>query len=101
MTKMAMNVNVGGSTYALEAAIYGDLAYTNQASDIEKSMIVTASTVDEFFTGFEEQLNSRESEKIKSNQYEQTDEYKFFIDEEIINEKIIQDQIGEQQIRGA
>ena len=101
MTKMAMNVNVGGSTYALEAAIYGDLAYTNQASDIEKSMIVTASTVDEFFTGFEEQLNSRESEKIKSNQYEQTDEYKFFIDEEIINEKIIPDQIGEQQIRGA
>lgn len=101
MTKMAMNVNVGGSTYALEAAIYGDLAYTNQASDIEKSMIVTASTVGEFFTGFEEQLNSRESEKVELSGYKKVDTYKFFIDEKIINEKIIPDRIGEQQNRAA
>lgn len=101
MTKMAMNVNVGGSTYALEAAIYGDLAYTNQASDVEKSTVVTASTVGEFFTGFEEQLNLREAEKAESNKYKEIDKYKFFIDEKILNEKIIPDRIGDQQNRAA
>jgi len=66
LTKMAMDVTTGGTVYSIKAAIYGDLAYTNEASDAQKAITVDALTVADFFTGLQTQMNLREEEKIKT-----------------------------------
>lgn len=101
MTKMAMNVNTGGSTYALQAAIYGDLAYTNQSSDIEQSVNIEAATVGEFFTQLQEQLNAREEQKDATSNYKFADTYEFYVDEQIFNEKIVPGTVEERLNRSA
>lgn len=86
--KMAINVSAGGSVYELEATIYGDLAYTNQAADLEKTVNVKAATVLEFFDGLEQQLNEKEQEK-KATDQQVFDKYEFYIDKEIAQSKIV------------
>ena len=98
-TKMAMNVDTGGTAYSIEAAIYGDIAYTNQAADIEKPITVDAATVGEFFTEFQAQMNLREEEKTKSAKYEIADTYEFYVASEIYDEKIVPDGSEERQNR--
>jgi len=98
-TKMAMNVDTGGTAYTIEAAIYGDLAYSNQAADLEKAITVDATTVGEFFTEFQAQMNIREEEKTKSAKYQQADLYEFFVDEALFDEKIVPDSSSDRQNR--
>lgn len=88
LNKMAINVNAGGSVYELEATIYGDLAYTNQAADLEKAVSVKAATVIEFFQGLEQQLNDKEEQKRATDQ-RVFDKYEFYIDKEIAQSKIV------------
>ena len=88
LTNMAIAVDTGGSVYTLDAAIYGDLAYTNQAADVEKTTTVQASTVKEFFEGLETELNKKEEQKDK-NKETIFDTYEFYIDKEIAKSKIV------------
>lgn len=90
-TKMSIDVNVGGSIYTVEAALYGDMAYTNHIADLSKAINVDAETVGEFFEKFATQLNEREKSKIKTAGYQFADTFSFRIDERIINEKIVPD----------
>ncbi len=96
---MAMNVNSGGSSYAIEAVAYTDHAYTNQSSDIEEPINIPASTVGEFFTLLQQKLNEREVEKIKSSNYIFTDTYTFYIDDEIYNASIVPDGVENRESR--
>ena len=99
-TKMSIDVNVGGSTYAVEASLYSDVSYTNHVSDISKQISVDAETVGEFYTKLAVELNSREAEK-ESTGYVFPDTYSFRVDSDIINEKIIPDSTEERQNRAA
>lgn len=87
-TSMSIDVNAGGSIYTIEAAVYGDISYSNQAADLQKTVSVTCSTVGEFFQGLEDQLNSREEDKEVSNQTK-PNKYTFYVDEDIAKEKLI------------
>jgi hypothetical protein len=83
-----INVNTGGSAYVVTAAMYSNLAYTNQTFDLESGTTVVASTVGEFFTGLQEKLNLREAEKKTSGQFV-PDEYEIFVDPVFINETLV------------
>jgi len=98
-TKMGIDVNVGGSVYTLEAALYSDVAYTNHISDLSKAINIDAETVGEFFVKFAAELNSREEAKLKTSGYQLADTFSFKIDEQIINEKIVPDGKEERQNR--
>ena len=87
-TNMAINVDSGGSVYTLDACIYGDMAYTNQAADLEKQTVVKANTVYEFFAGLEDELNKKEEQK-DANRETVFDRYEFFIDSEFAQSKIV------------
>ena len=89
LTSMAMNVTTGGSVYAIESIAYSDTAYSNQASDIEKSISITAKTVGEFFTKLQQDLNKVESDKEDTSNYTKFDTYQFYIDQSIFNEPIV------------
>jgi len=99
LTKMAMDVTTGGTVYSLKAAIYGDLAYTNEASDAQKTITVDALTVGDWFTGLQTQMNLRETEKIETANYKVADTYAFYVDEEIAKALIVPDLIEERQSR--
>lgn len=88
LTNMAMNVTTGGTVYAMQAVPYAEHAYTNQSSDLEEAVNITAETVGEFFTELQKQLNKRESDKTETSKYTQIDQYQFFLDEAIYNAKI-------------
>jgi len=98
-TRMSLNVGTGGSIYAINAVIFGDLAYTNQASDLQKPVSVTATTVKEFFDSFETQMNDRAATKTKSSGYQLADTYKFIIDDSILSESIVPDRLEDRQNR--
>lgn len=98
-TKMGIDVNAGGSTYTLEAALYGDMAYTNHISDLSETVNIDAETVGEFFKKFAAILNSREESKRGTSGYVFPDTFSFKIDEQIINEKIVPDGKEERQNR--
>ncbi len=83
-----INVNTGGSAYVVTAAMYSNLAYTNQTFDLESGTTVEAATVGEFFTGLQEKLNLRETEKKTSGQFV-PDEYEIFVDPVFINETLV------------
>ena len=89
LTNMAMNVTTGGTVYAMEAVPYAEHAYTNQSSDLEEAVNITAKTVGEFFTELQKQLNKRESDKTETSKYTQIDQYQFFLDEVIYNAEIV------------
>jgi len=101
LTSMAMNVNTGGSTYAMSAVAYSDLAYTNQASDTEQLHSITTSTVKDFFSQLQTQLTEREAKKVKSSNYALTDTYTFWIDDDILNASIVPDNKEERENRAA
>jgi hypothetical protein len=86
-TKTAISVNAGGSIYAVEAVYNGNLAYTNQAADLETPVSVDATTVEEFFQGLKTALEQKEAQKTV-NQEELHDVYEFYIDEDIAKERI-------------
>lgn len=98
---MAMNVDTGGSTYAIEAVAYGEHAYTNQASDSEQAFDIEATSVKEYFTELQKKLTAREAEKIKSSKYKFADTYEFWIDDDIFNATIGPDDKGQRDSRGA
>ncbi len=98
-TKMAMDVSTGGTVYSINAAIYGDLAYTNQASDAQKSMSISVITVGDFFTGLQTQMNEREDEKLVTANYQKADKYMFFVDEEIAKALVVPDLLEERKSR--
>ena len=89
LTNMAMNVTTGGTVYAMEAVPYAEHAYTNESSDLEEAVNITAKTVGEFFTELQKQLNKRESDKTETSKYTQIDQYQFFLDEVIYNAEIV------------
>ncbi len=89
-----VNVNTGGSAYVVTAAMYSNLAYTNQSFDLEAGAFVEASTVGEFYTGLQEKLNLREQEKLTSGQYV-PDEYEIFVDPVFVNEKLVSGNIDD------
>ena len=101
LTGMAMNVTTGGTTYALEAAGYAEHAYTNQSSDLEKTISITTDSVGDFFTQLQDELNEREIEKKESSGYVAPDRYGFYIDADIYDEKIVPDSVEERQNRAA
>ncbi len=101
LTNMAMNVTTGGTVYAMEAVPYAEHAYTNESSDLEEAVSVTAKTVGEFFTKLQQQLNKRESDKEESSGYTQIDQYQFFLDEEIFNASLVELTEQERQNRAA
>ena len=90
-TKMSIDVNVGGSVYAISAALYSDMAYTNHIADLSKAINIDAETVGEFFVKFAAELNLREEEKLITSGYQLADTFSFKIDEQIINERIVPD----------
>lgn len=89
LTNMAMNVTVGGATYAIEAVAYSDHAYTNQTSDLEELSSIDAKTVGEFFTELQRKLNAVEEKKKTSTGYTVSDSYQFYIDDDIYKEPIV------------
>lgn len=101
LTKMAMDVNTGGTVYSLQAAIYGDIAYTNEVADAQKTISVDAATTAEFFTGLQKQLNLREAEKKLTAKYKVADTYEFFVDAEIAKALIVPDLLEERETRSA
>lgn len=101
LKSMAMNVNTGGATYAIESQAYGDMAYTNQASDTEQPIKIDAATVKELFSDLQAQLTKREADKVESANYTLTDTYTFWIDDEISNASIVPSTKEERESRGA
>lgn len=99
LTDMAMNVNSGGSTYAIQANNWSEGAHTNQAADMESPIKITTDKVGDFFTQLQQQLDMREAEKKETSGYLFPDTYKFFIDEEIINEGCVPENLEERQNR--
>jgi hypothetical protein len=87
ITKTAISVNSGGSIYAVEAVYNGNLAYTNQAADLEMPVSVDATTVEEFFQGLKEALETKEAQKTVNKEVLH-DVYEFYIDEDIAKERI-------------
>lgn len=98
-TKMAMDVGTGGTVYSIQAAIYGDLAYTNQASDAQKQMSISVVTVGDFFTGLQTQMNEREEEKLETANYKVADRYTFYVEEEIAKALVVPDLLEERKSR--
>jgi hypothetical protein len=98
-TKMAMDVSSGGTVYSINAAIYGDLAYTNQASDAQKQMTISVVTVADFFTGLQTQMNQRENEKLETANYKVVDKYTFYVDEEIAKALVVPELLEERKSR--
>lgn len=99
--EVAMNVNTGGSTYAITAVPLENLGYTNQASDLEQVANIAAATVGEFFTLLQEQLNTRSDIKKETSNYIATDTYEFYIDETLYNQSIVPETVEERQNRAA
>jgi hypothetical protein len=99
LTKMAMDVGTGGTVYSINAAIYGDLATTNEAADAQKTISIDATTAGEFFTGLQKQMNLREAEKKVTANYQAVDTYTFYVDEEIAKAQIVPPSIEERQTR--
>jgi len=100
-TKMSIDVNVGGSTYAVEASLYSDVSYTNHVADISKPISIDAETVGEFYQKLALQLNLREAEKEENATAVHPDTYSFIVDSDIYNEKIVPDASDERQNRAA
>jgi hypothetical protein len=94
ITQVDVNVNTGGSAYVVTASAYNNLAFTNQAFDLESSTTIESSTVGEFYEQLQEKLNAREIEKITSGQYV-ADQYEFFIAPEFVNEALVSGNIDE------
>jgi len=102
LTDMNMTVDSGGSMYTLTAKALSDMAYSNQAADLEKKTVVTASTVKEFYEGLEKELNKKEEDKEQTNKTQAVrDTYKFYIDNEISASKIVPDNTKDIANRGA
>ena len=90
LTDMAMDVSSGGSTYVIRAGLYSELAYTNQAADIEKKTTVAARTVYDYFLGLEKALARKEQDKVeKSKTQKYPDTYTFYIDKDMSQSKIV------------
>lgn len=101
VTDTAMNVTSGGSTYAISAVNYAEMAYTNQASDVEEPIVINTDNVGDFFTQLQQQLSARESRKTGTSAYEFPDTYQFYIDQEILDASIVPDNVEERQNRMA
>ncbi len=101
ITDVAMNVTSGGSSYAIMAVAYSEMAYTNQASDVEEPIVINTDTVGDFFTQLQQQLSAREESKKGTSAYEFPDTYQFYIDQEILDAKIVPDNLEERQNRMA
>ena len=99
LTQMALDVSTGGSVYAMKAAFYGDIAYTNQVFDAEKTITVDALTVGDWVTGLQKSMNLRGEEKKETANYKAVDTYEFFVDEKIAKALIVPDLIEERKDR--
>ena len=87
---MNMTVDSGGSMYTITAVAESDIAYSNQAADLEKRANLIASTVEEAFTQLEEHLASKETDKTETNQTQaEADTYTFYIDSKLAASKIV------------
>ena len=78
---------------------FGEVAHTNQASDVEKPIKIITDNVGEFFTELQKQLTAREAEKKNSSGYEHPDTYKFFIDESLYDSTCVPDSVDERNNR--
>ena len=102
LSDMQMDINAGGSSYLIRAGLYEQMAYTNQAADLEKKTTIAANTVLDFFTELEKQLTTKEADKTeKSKTQEIQDTYTFYIDKEISGSKIVPDLAEEVANRSA
>lgn len=99
-TKMSIDVNVGGSIYAVEGSLYSDVAYTNHVADIDKTISVDAETVGEFYIGLAAALNQREAEKVDTG-YVFPDTFSFKVDADLFNERIVPPASEDRQNRAA
>ncbi len=99
ITETAMNVTAGGSTYAIIATNFSEGAYTNQASDVEKPIVITTKSIGDFFTQLQQQLSEREESKFKTSGYEFSDTYQFYIDKDIFDDEIVPDTTEERESR--
>jgi len=89
---MTMVVDSGGSTYTINAMTDSDASFTNQVSDIKKTVSFHAATVKEAFTELEKHLASYEESKEKETGTQAVqDKFKFFIDSEFANSKLVPD----------
>ena len=99
LTEMAMDVSTGGTVYSIKGAFYGDIAYTNEVSDTQKTISVNALTVGDWVTGLQKSMNLRSEEKKDTANYKAVDTYKFYVDDEIAKELIVPDLFATRQDR--
>lgn len=79
--KTSIQVNTGGSTYIINGYHVGDLASSNEGSDLTQVISIRAATVGEFFEKLED----------KFNEGEHGDQYYFHVDGAIANQSILLD----------
>ncbi len=92
LKNMNMTVDSGGSMYTIQAVANNNIAFSNQVSDIKKDISLTSSTVRDAFTELEEKLTNQEEIKEGETQSQaKKDTYRFFIDSEFADSKIIPD----------
>lgn len=101
ISKVDIKVDAASSIYDMSGSIYNDLAYTNEFSNIDKSLQISAATVNEYFNGpngLAQKMTERQKERQTSGQ-DSSDEWVFDFDDDIKYASIVASDPDKNSIR--